>query len=885
MTLAPRLLPYLLLLLPLAGRAADLLVTDGSGLPVPSAVVVVRNAQQSRVAEAVTDERGEAPLPLPPGAYAVEIRATGFAATERRVRLGSGRVAVALAPGELRSQITVTASRGTVEDTRESARIASVISRDALAERPLPTTGAALESSPGILVQQTAYGQVSPFLRGLTGYHVVNLLDGVRFNNATFRSGPNQYLAFVDPAQIDRIEAVLGPAGSLYGSDSLGGAIHVLSASPSPGSGRVVHGDVALSGSSADLSGGAVARLSAAGRGVAWLGGISARRHNDLRAGGSNDSHNVLQRLFGLSSAETRNLLGARLQDTGFGQHGVHSKLLLSLPRRQNVTLWYQGSRTEDVRGYKDLLGGLGRLASAFDPQRLHFFYGRYEKLRAGPLDSLTGTFSVNSQRDGSVRQGLRLSDAVIRDDIGVDVFGYAAQAATHIGRRNAMVFGSEIYDERVDAVRLSRSNGQTEAQRALYPDGSRYTTYGLYAQDTWELGRLRISGGGRFTSVAARTFAASNPGLGVADSSQTFRDLTFDTSVAWQAATAIGLFGNVSRGFRAPNLNDLGALGLNDLGYEIPVSEAIPAGALLGTSSGEGALSAGRSAAALGPERLFNYEAGIKVRGRRTYARVQLFDAEMLSPIVRRTLLFSEGAVPGSLAGLPVTALPQSAAQRAQGVLTVATALDPRAVKAFVNDGRARYYGLEALAEWSVSSRWRVEANYSFLAGRELNPNRYIRRLPPQQGYAAVRYMPSGRRPWIEASMSVAGAQERLSGGDLDDERIGASRSRRDIADFFNGAVAARWIANGIFTPTGETLAAIQKRVLPAIAGDAVRVPLYTSTPAWYALGLRGGVPLDERLNLSWAVANLLDRNYRVHGSGIDAPGLNAWVAVRYCF
>ena len=50
----------------------------------------------------------------------------------------------------------------------------------------------------------------------------------MRFNNATFRSGPNQYLAFVDPVRADRVEAMLGPASSQSGSDALGGAIQLL---------------------------------------------------------------------------------------------------------------------------------------------------------------------------------------------------------------------------------------------------------------------------------------------------------------------------------------------------------------------------------------------------------------------------------------------------------------------------------------------------------------------------------------------------------------------------------------------------------------------------------------------------------------------------------
>ena len=100
--------------------------------------------------------------------------------------------------------ITVTATLGRAEAAAESAPVALIREEDELRERPLLTIGNALESAPGILVQQTSTSQVSPFLRGLTGYQVLNLIDGIRFNNSTFRSGPNQYLAFVEPGQADR---------------------------------------------------------------------------------------------------------------------------------------------------------------------------------------------------------------------------------------------------------------------------------------------------------------------------------------------------------------------------------------------------------------------------------------------------------------------------------------------------------------------------------------------------------------------------------------------------------------------------------------------------------------------------------------------------------
>jgi outer membrane receptor protein involved in Fe transport len=215
-----------------------------------------------------------------------------------------------------------------------------------------------------------------------------------------------------------------------------------------------------------------------------------------------------------------------------------------------------------------------------------------------------------------------------------------------------------------------------------------------------------------------------------------------------------------------------------------------------------------------------------------------------------------------------------------------VATALDPRAVKAFVNDGASRYYGLEAQTQYRLSSSLRLDANYSYILGRDLYPNRNIRRLPPQSGNFSLRHTPSGRRPWLEFSLAAMGAQSRLSGGDIDDERIGASRRRSDIAAFFNGSRVLPYLdpATRIFLPTGESLLQIQNRVLPGLA-DSARVPLYTSTPSWFSLALRTGMPVGERWRVMAALENLLDRNYRIHGSGIDSPGFNVYLNLSYRF
>jgi len=901
----------------LQGRSRGV-VTDESGAPIISADLTLQNPHGALIQKSTTDNHGGFFFEgLPPGSYVLTISASQF--EPQRVILEIPRnqppeITIKLSPAQVRGEITITANRGAVIEAENSAPVVNVRDQGHFRARPFATIGNALEGAAGVMLQQSAYGQVSPFLRGLTGYQVLNLIDGVRFNNSTFRSGPNQYLAFAEPSQAQRVEAMLGPASSQYGSDALGGAIQLITLSPAFGDGgRIsINGEIQTFAASADASGGADAKISIGSQRLAWLVGGSWRRHNDLRAGGGRDSRHVFKRFFGLSDDLVRDLYGSRQQDTGFTQYGAHTKLAARLPDNQNLTLWYQRSDLDRVRGYKDLWGGLGRLRSDFEPQALQFFYARYEKSGLGFLDSLSGTFSINSQSDGSIRQGLRSTGAITRDESQVNSFGYALQATTHIASRNAVVFGGEIYNERVSAWRDDtdpRTNIPVE-KRALYPNGSRYTTYGLFAQDTLDLvrGKLRATFGGRYTLVDFKTFAdlnrnAAGNNLGVIDSSQTFDDLTFNANLSWRMTSAFALNFLTGRGFRAPNLNDLGALGLNDLGYEIPADAAAAAGGLIGTGDGEGVASNGKKVSALRAERLFNYEFGATLRLRRLYIRAHAFDAELKDPIVRRTLLFPAGGVPSQLAGVAVAPIAQTTAQRAQNVVSVATPFDPRAVKAFVNEGKAKYYGVETIFHYTISPQWYADGAYSYLVGRELDPNRFIRRLPPQQGFLAIRFQPGGRSEWIELSGNFSGAQRRLSGGDVTDERIGSARRRSDITDFFQGSLVRPFInagtdgvfgtADDLFAPTNETVAQIRNRVLPIgatingalITDDNARAPLHTKTAGFASLNLRGGVAIAENVSLNLALMNLFDRNYRIHGSGIDAPGVNLFVGLRFSF
>jgi outer membrane receptor protein involved in Fe transport len=216
---------------PVFAQAADKtgVVVEESGGAIGGAQLLLRSAHGTILRQAATAPDGTFTFEqLMPGSYWLDVTAPHFQGRRMSLDVASAEtppLSIVLSLAPFHSEVTVTAHRGTASDIEHASPIVTVREEESLRGWPLATIGNALEGGTGVMVQQSTYGQASPFLRGLTGYHVLNLIDGVRFNNSTFRSGPNQYLAFVEPSQAHRIEAMLGPASSQFGSDALGGAI------------------------------------------------------------------------------------------------------------------------------------------------------------------------------------------------------------------------------------------------------------------------------------------------------------------------------------------------------------------------------------------------------------------------------------------------------------------------------------------------------------------------------------------------------------------------------------------------------------------------------------------------------------------------------------
>jgi len=83
-----------------------------------------------------------------------------------------------------------------------------------------------LELSGGVYIQKSQMGGGSPIIRGFEANRVLLVVDGVRMNNAIYRSGHLQNAITIDNSIIEKTDIIYGPNSVIYGSDAIGGVVH-----------------------------------------------------------------------------------------------------------------------------------------------------------------------------------------------------------------------------------------------------------------------------------------------------------------------------------------------------------------------------------------------------------------------------------------------------------------------------------------------------------------------------------------------------------------------------------------------------------------------------------------------------------------------------------
>ena len=124
-------------------------------------------------------------------------------------------------------EVSVTGSRAPLTKS-QAARMVTVLDRSDIAQAPVQSINDLLKYAVGVDVRQRGPigAQTDISIRGGTSEQIILLLNGI--NICDPQTGHNALDLPVDLSEIVRIEVIEGPAGRIYGTSSLVGAINIV---------------------------------------------------------------------------------------------------------------------------------------------------------------------------------------------------------------------------------------------------------------------------------------------------------------------------------------------------------------------------------------------------------------------------------------------------------------------------------------------------------------------------------------------------------------------------------------------------------------------------------------------------------------------------------
>ena len=245
--------------------------------------------------------------------------------------------------------------------------------------------------------------------------------------------------------------------------------------------------------------------------------------------------------------------------------------------------------------------------------------------------------------------------------------------------------------------------------KRGLYPDGATMTSIAAFSMHTFDLQNWNITAGARFNTYI---YKVKDETVGMTKLTPTA--LVGNLAILRKLNKTSNLFVSMNTGFRAPNIDDLGTLGIVDFRYETPNFD-------------------------LKPEHSFQYQIGYKYQDSKFRGEIYLYRNELYNLIVRNRM------VGDSIEGYPVY-------QKE-------------------NVERAYIQGAETAWDLELNKSWMVSGSMTYTYGQNITRNEPVRRIPPLFGRLAVEYKLKGW--WINLEWQTAGKQDRLAFGDNEDNRI----------------------------------------------------------------------------------------------------------------
>ncbi len=476
-----------------------------------------------------------------------------------------------LLPDKVLNEVFLSASKWEQHKDEIPHKIVKITKDKILFESP-QTTADLLGQTGGVFIQKSQLGGGSPMIRGFATNRVLIVVDGVRMNNAIYRSGNLQNLISIDPLSIASAEVIFGPGSLVYGSDAIGGVMDFHTLQPQYSTGKfIVKANALTRYASANNENTVHADVNFAAKKLSALTSVSFSKFHDLKMGkhGGQDRYlrkEYVERINGIDSIVQND--DPRLQRfTGYEQWNVLQKLRYratddldlqysftyagtgNAPRYDRLIQYRQGKLRFAEWYYGPMLWRMHTLEAMhtkknnfYDRSKVILSYQNYEESRIdrarannnrNKQTEKVGAFNVNWDAEKKMgKSQLFYGAEYVHND--VESFGQT----TNIVTNNTVGLVSRYPDSKVMFAALYASYRFKIAPKLSVTSGLRYSFNRLDA--TFDTTYIKFP----YTKTKLQEGALTgNVGL------------VFNPNDHWQ------LSGTIATGYRMPNVDDVGKL------------------------------------------------------------------------------------------------------------------------------------------------------------------------------------------------------------------------------------------------------------------------------------------------------------------------------------
>jgi len=558
-----------------------------TGFPLSGALI--NNTNKSKYV--VTDENGNASLLIFEKNEIISIQIYGYKDEQINLRDQKKIIIYLQTEEEALEEVILSVARSKTSRKQIAEKVIVISSKEISLHNP-STGGDLLKLSPGVRLQKTQGGGGSPVLRGFEANRVLLVIDGVRMNNAIYRTGHLQNSITINPNNIDRVEVIFGSSSVGYGSDALGGVIHYYTKSPRINNDEKIKTSFSSEFQSASNSN--LNNLTAELSFKKWasLSSVSFSNFGNIKIG-KNRSHGYenwgLTPFYSNNNRENYNPTQIENQDpkiqknTKYKQLDILQKFSFLISPKKQLLLNFQLSTSSDIPRYDKLV--------EMQNNKLKFaewHYGPQQRLFISPqlkifpnkkfLDKGQLIFAYQNIRESRIKRKFSSLERKNQEEY-LNILSINGDFDFKINQTLSFSYGFEgtyndLYSVGYSQKLIVEKNKIIDLDFRLpiisrYPSkGSAYKSFAGYINSIWDVNdKITLNAGLRLTGtfLKAKWKQTNNINSLLSKVELDSKALTETLGLTFRPKKNIQWSFIISSGFRNPNIDDIGKIRENN--------------------------------------------------------------------------------------------------------------------------------------------------------------------------------------------------------------------------------------------------------------------------------------------------------------------------------